>query len=321
MSFSYDVKKELSENIDKTRHCKIAELVAITSRIGEYHVLPGGRLAISFQSENLLVISALWKIIKKLYHTSAEVRVTTSPMWKTGAIYSVYVSDMSSQSEPELASRMLSDMGLLKKNGALFDLSLSHADLIPENICCKRAFLKGMFLCCGTVSDPKRSYHLEFSCMTPDRAGDVQSLLKQLGVSTSLVRRKNRYLVYVKDGDRVSTILGLVGATSGLLDFENTRILRDIGGNVNRRVNCETANMNKVISSGLRQVEQIKYIEKKAGLDSLPQELKEVAILRLENHDVGLKELGEMLTKPLGKSGINHRLARIKQIAEELGYK
>lgn len=311
MSFAYDVKKELSVSIDSARHCKIAELVAITSNIGEYVVMPGGKILLSYQSENELVISTVYMLVRKLFHVSPDVSVLRSTDWK-GKIYTLSIRNSN------LASKMLLEMGLMKANGALYDLSLSQTQLIPKKNCCKRAFLKGKFLCIGTISDPKKSYHIEFSCVTKERADDVKLLIDDFEIESRISKRKNRYVVYVKDGEKTSDILTLIGATSSLLEFENVRILRDISGNVNRQVNCETANINKRVTAGMKQVKQIEAIRDKRGLSSLPPELREVAKVRLANPDMGIKELGESLSPPLGKSGVYHRLERIKRIYEEL---
>ena len=184
--------------------------------------------------------------------------------------------------------------------------------------CCRRAFLRGAFLECGSVSDPERSYHLEFVCTDRDRAEALTAVLARCGIEAGRTRRRKNEIVYVKDSSRISDLLGMMGASVSLLEFENARIVREVRGSVNRQVNCETANINKTAGAAARQVADILFIDRTVGLGVLPKGLDETARVRLEYQEATLQELGELMDPPVGKSGVNHRLRRISAIAEKL---
>lgn len=190
--------------------------------------------------------------------------------------------------------------------------------MLVERSCCKRAFLKGVFLASGSVTNPEKGYHMEMVFDTMDQANLVEDIFRDFELETKTILRKNHHVVYFKDGSYIVDALNLMGAHVALMEMENVRILKDMRNSVNRRVNCETANMNKAVCAGVKQQEDIKFINEKKGLKFLPENLREIAELRLEEPELPLKELGEMLDPPLGKSGVNHRLKKISEIAEEL---
>lgn len=310
MSFSSDTKKELSEFTDSTRHCRLAELTAISGCCGQYVPRAFGRLFFLYQSENFFVIKTAYDLIRKLFHASADVSVISGAGRQR--FYMLLVRD------EDVVKKMLFEMKLLRMGGALVDLSLSKADLIPKNICCKRAYLRGLFLCFGSISDPHKAYRLEYVCDAEEDADEIAELLSGFDISVKKADRKGKKIVYIKEGEKISSALGVIGARKALLEFENIRILRDISGNVNRQVNCETANMNKAAVAGAEQIRQIRLIDQKIGLDNIAAELSLAAKARLDNPEMNLKELGETLSPPVGKSGMYHRFAKIKKMAEEL---
>ncbi len=195
---------------------------------------------------------------------------------------------------------------------------LSNRQLL-ERDCCKRAFLRGAYLASGSISDPNKSYHFEIVCQTDAQAGLLRELFTFFGLDIKTVTRKKYRVVYLKEGDQIVDALGLMGAHVALMKLENVRILKEMRGSVNRVVNCETANINKVVGAACRQVEDIRYIEDRLGLDELSKQLREIALLRLEYPDSSLAELGELCDPPVGKSGVNHRLRKLSQLAEKLG--
>ena len=312
MSFSGDIKTELAEQASPTRHCKLAELTAICGCCGEYIPRPGGGLFFMLQSESEYPIKAAYQLIKKLFHAAPEVLLSTGRSQARQRNYLLLLKDA------DTVGKMLFETKLMKAGGALVDLSLPHADLIPKNTCCKRAYLQGLFLCCGTMSDPHKAYRIEFVCESGADADDTAALLAEFGIKAKRTKRKNRDIIYIKEGEKIADTLGIIGARKALLEFENIRILKDISGNVNRQVNCEAANMNKTAVAGTQQIRYIEKIAAVRGLDSLPDDLRELAQARLANPDMGLKELGALLSPPVGKSGVYHRFNRIKEIAEEI---
>ncbi len=190
--------------------------------------------------------------------------------------------------------------------------------LLIERSCCKQAYLRGAFLASGSVTDPSKGYHFELVSDNPAQAELLRYIMTGFGLEPKLIRRKKYYVVYLKDGSMIVDILNIMGAHVSLMNMENVRILKDMRNTVNRRVNCETANINKTVSAAVRQLEDIAYIERTKGLKYLPEQLRAIAVARQEEPDLPLKELGEKMKPTLGKSGVNHRLRKISEIANEL---
>ena len=197
-----------------------------------------------------------------------------------------------------------------------------YEDLMSEKTlerdCCKRAYLRGWFLAAGTVSNPEGQYDLEIVAETDEQACFIRSILDSFDLGAKLTHRKGRSVLYMKEGQKVVDFLNIVGAHVALMEFENTRILKEVRGRVNRRVNCETANIKKTISASSKQVEDIRLINDTIGWEKLPESLRQMARVRMDNPDVSLAELGELLDPPVGKSGVNHRLRRLSEIAADI---
>ena len=309
MSFSSEVKEELSEQIASGRHCRLAETAAILSLCGKIVITENDRYCVKIQTENLAVARKYFTLLRKTFNIRAEVSVRKS---REVRFYSVIVSK-----DPE-ARRLLGETCLLDEDGNISEcMSPMHHRLLRQN-CCRRAFIRGAFLAVGSVSDPEKSYHFEIVCSTQEKAEELQSLLTAYEIDAKIVIRKKHYVVYVKEGSQIVELLGLMGAHISLMQLENVRIVKEMRNSVNRKVNCETANLNKTVSAAVRQAEDIRYIQEKIGLDTLPMDLEETARLRLEHTEASLKELGDMLFPKVGKSGVNHRLRKLSQIADDL---
>ena len=186
-----------------------------------------------------------------------------------------------------------------------------------QNPCCRRSYIRGAFLASGSISDPEKGYHFEIVCSEASRAEQLLEMLGSFGVEAKITLRKNSYILYVKEGSQIADILNVMEAHVGLMKFENIRILKEMRNSVNRQVNCETANINKTVSAAVKQIEDITYLRDTVGFDHIPDNLVEAAIARLDNPDATLKELGETLDPPVGKSGINHRLRRLSEMADK----
>ena len=309
MSFSSEVKEELSEQIASGRHCRLAETAAILSLCGKIVITENDRYCVKIQTENLAVARKYFTLLRKTFNIRAEVSVRKS---REVRFYSVIVSK-----DPE-ARRLLGETCLLDEDGNISEcMSPMHHRLLRQN-CCRRAFIRGAFLAVGSVSDPKKSYHFEIVCTAPEKARQLQELLASYDVDAKVVLRKRHYVVYIKEGSQIVELLGLMGAHISLMQLENVRIVKEMRNSVNRKVNCETANLNKTVSAAVRQAEDIRYIQEKIGLDKLPMDLEETARLRLEHTEASLKELGDMLSPKVGKSGVNHRLRKLSLMAEDL---
>lgn len=181
-----------------------------------------------------------------------------------------------------------------------------------------KAIVRGSFLGGGTLNNPNNKYHLEILFSTKENAEFIKFVLSEFYINSKLLNRKNCCSIYIKDAEEISKLLALMGANKAVLNFEEIRVVRDTRNNVNRLVNCETANLNKTINAAVAQIDAIKFIKKKRKFDEIQDSLKEIAQARLDNPEASLIELGEMLENPIGKSGVNHRLKKICEIAEEL---
>ena len=194
----------------------------------------------------------------------------------------------------------------------------TQREQLLSRTCCKRAFLRGAFLASGSISDPQKSYHFEIVCRTMEQAEQLQQLMNGFETEAKIVERKGHYVVYLKEGSQIVDMLNVMEAYISLMNLENVRILKEMRNSVNRKVNCETANISKTVNAAVKQLEDIELIRSKLGLDQLPQNLREMALIRLEYPEAALKELGNYLTPPVGKSGVNHRLRKLAEIAEDL---
>ncbi len=288
MSFSGEVKEELSRHISSARHCQIAELAAIMHFCGQYGRDARGNFTIGFLSENEAVVRKGFTLLKKTYNISTDVPISEEEM-----------------------------QAFMGKIGALHE---PVSPLLIKNACCQRAFLRGAFLSVGSMSDPKKQYHLEFVCTEESQALQLQEVIQKFDIEAKIVQRKKYYVVYLKEGSGIVDILNVCEAHVSLMELENLRILKEMRNSINRRVNCETANISKTVNAASRQIEDITYLRDHYGLENLPDNLREMAEVRLENPDAPLKELGEYLNPPVGKSGVNHRLRKLSEIADRIRY-
>lgn len=214
--------------------------------------------------------------------------------------------------------RVLEACKLLDEHGEVSENFSIVKNLVVQNPCCRRAFIRGAFLAAGSLSDPEKFYHFEIVCASEEKAKQLQAMIATFSIDAKIVVRKKYFVVYIKEGSQIVEILGVMEAHLSLMDLENIRILKEMRNSVNRQVNCETANINKTVSAAVKQLGDITYIRDTVGLDYLPETLAEIAQVRLDRPDATLKELGESLDPQVGKSGVNHRLRKISTIAENL---
>ena len=304
MSFSNDVKNELSRIETNDVAGDKAELLGLLRMSGAI-VIRGMNVGIHFSTENAALARRALQLLKSNYQVQTEVVITRSRRLKKNNRYQVQVIP-----SPQVST-------------ALFELQLLsvESDLknpLLENHDCKRTFLRGAFLGGGSISRPSSDYHLEMVTENEDFAHTIIKIMQSFSLKAKLTDRKNEYIVYLKDGESIINFLSVIGAHNAMMELEKVRIVKEMRNNVNRAVNCETANLNKVVKAAVRQVRCIHYIDEHMGLAELPQPLQEVAKLRLEHQDVSLNDLVEY-SGGLGKSGINHRLKKLQEIAVGLG--
>ena len=216
------------------------------------------------------------------------------------------------------ALKILQATKLINENNEIGENFSITNNIVIMKDCCKRAFIRGAFMAAGSISDPNKSYHFEIKCNSEKKAKQLIELLENYNIDGKMVARKGGYVVYIKEGEGIVDVLNVMEAHVSLMEMENVRILKGMSNYYNRQVNCETANIKKTVATSVRQIDDIDFIIQNKGIDYLPEKLQDIAWVRKENPDASLQELGEMLDPPLGKSGVNHRLRKICQIAQEL---
>lgn len=304
MSFSNDVKNELSRIETNEPCCDKAELLGLLRMSGAI-IIRGSNVGIHFSTENAALARRVLQLLKSNYQVQTEVVITRSRRLKKNNRYQVRVIPA-----PQV-SKALTELQLLSVESDLKNPLLN-------NHCCKRTFLRGAFLGGGSISRPSSDYHLEMVTGNEDFAHSIIKVMHSFSLKAKLTDRKNDFIVYLKDGESITKFLSVIGAHNSMMDFENVRIVKEMRNNVNRVVNCETANLNKVVKAAVRQINCIKYIEQHLGLNQLPQALQDTARLRLEYPDASLNELVEY-SGGIGKSGINHRLKKLQEMAVGMG--
>lgn len=312
MSFSAEVKDELSRKFSTARHCQIAEIAAIVGVCGRIMISATDTYMVRVSTENTLTARKYYTLLKKTFGINPEIVIKNSDRPARTNLYSVIVRKHAD------AVRLLQALKLLNENDELiYEYPLVNP-LLVQQTCCKRAFIRGVFLTAGSISDPNKFYHFEIVCNSEEKADQLKDIINSFELGAKMVRRKKNFVVYIKEGAQIVELLNIMEAHVALMNLENIRIVKGVKNNVNRQVNCETANLNKVVAASVKQIDDIRYIEETVGLGSLAEGLEELAELRLQYPEAPLKELGQLLSKPLGKSGVNHRLKKISEIAEKL---
>ena len=312
MSFSSEVKEELSRQVAAARHCCIAEMAAIISLCGHVKISGENRYSVKINTENISVARKYFTLLKKTFNIVPEITIRQHVYLKKGRTYTITVNNHEDALKLLITCKLLDGDGDIVENMSIVD------NVVIMNSCCKRAFVRGAFIASGSISTPEKFYHFEIVCNSYEKAVQLCNLIASFQIEAKIVERKKHFVVYIKDGSGIVDILNVMEAHVALMNLENVRILKEMRNSVNRKVNCETANLNKTVAAAVKQIEDINYIRQTVGLSYLPDTLKQLAEIRLENPDVSLKELGTLLDTPVGKSGVNHRLRKICEIADSL---
>ncbi len=312
MNFSQKVKEELVDKISNANHCRIAEISAILSLCGNVLIDENNQYALAVRTETEMTARKMYHLLRKTFRIEAEYAEKVSAYSKSQRTYIVTIEDH------EEAMRILQATKLIREDGEIEEnLSITN-NIVIKKECCKRAFIRGAFMAAGSISDPSKGYHFEISCNSDGKSIQLIKLLEYFQIDAKVVARKGKFVVYIKEGEGIVDVLNVMEAPIALMEMENIRILKDMSNYYNRQVNCETANIKKTVTTACRQIEDIQFIMKVKGINYLPEKLQDIAQMRIEHPDVPLQELGTMMTPPLGKSGVNHRLRKISQIADEL---
>lgn len=312
MSFSSSVKDELSRQMPGARHCQIAETAAILSLCGRVKISASDHFWIEIHTENVAVARKYFTLLKKTFNIRTDVSIRSGINPGRSRTYIVAVR------EHEEALKVLQAVKLINSQGEIGENLSLIRNVVLQNACCRRAFIRGAFLAAGSISAPEKFYHFEIVCPTEPKAEQLKNIIATFDIEAKIVPRKKYYVVYIKEGSQIVDILNVMEAPVSLMELENIRIVKEMRGSVNSQVNCETANINKTVSAAVKQIEDIRFIQSVAGLSGLPESLQEMARIRLERPEATLKELGEALEPPVGKSGVNHRLRKLSLVAEEL---
>ena len=295
MSFSSDVKAELARQCSKSRHCQLAELAGMLELEGvieKEHLT----LELKLASDNELLTQKFQMLIRQAF--GFEVKQGLNEQQSREILQALHWNRVMQEEIP---------------------LEKQRTDgLLVQRICCKRAFIRGAFMAAGSISDPNKSYHFEIVCHTMEQAMQLQQLMGSFDADAKIVERKERFVLYLKEGSQIVDMLNVMEAYVALMQLENVRILKEMRNSVNRKVNCETANINKTVNAAVKQLEDIRKIQSVIGFDDLPASLAEMAQVRLEHPEATLKELGTFLDPPVGKSGVHHRLRKLAEMAENL---
>ncbi|WP_010676561.1 DNA-binding protein WhiA [Bacillus timonensis] len=306
MSFASETKKELT-NLEIKDCCAKAELSALIRMNGALS-FSNKKIVVDIQTENAAIARRIYILLKKCYNVGVELLVRKKMRLKKNNVYIVRLI--------EDAKDILEDLKIFEG----FSLRQEISSELVAKKCCKRSYLRGAFLAGGSVNNPETSsYHLEIFSLYKEHNDSLCELMNVFELNAKTLERKKGFITYLKEAEKITEFLNVIGAHQALLRFEDVRIVRDMRNSVNRLVNCETANLNKTIGASIRQVENIRYIDETVGLGILPDKLREIAELRIAYQDVTLKELGEMVSSgQISKSGINHRLRKIDEIADKL---
>ncbi|MGP6140464.1 MULTISPECIES: DNA-binding protein WhiA [unclassified Jeotgalibaca] len=306
MSYASDVKKELTQLEVHREHAK-AELTALIRMSGSVSIY-NQKMILNIQSENAAIARRMYSLLKDHYRVEGELLVRRKMKLKKNNIYIVRLK--------QNVQELLKDLDIF--DGLSFTTKVSEEIINNEQK--ERSYLRGAFLAGGSVNSPETSrYHLEIYSNYEDHNKDICEMMNHFDLNARTIDRRNGFITYLKEAEKIADFLAMVGAHNAMMKFEDVRIIRDMRNSVNRLVNCENANMNKTIDAASKQIQNIEFIEQTVGLDKLPGKLQEIALLRLENPDVSLKELGEMVPSGvISKSGINHRIRKINEYADKL---
>ena len=312
MSFSAEVKEELLGHTAGTRHCQLAGIADIITSIGYVGETEGGGKALYLLSDNAQVLRKLFTLFKKAFNIVTSILEDVPDVRIGGRIYSPVLTDTRQVEDVLMATK------LMDKDGNIRDFAEGASPLVVKNSCCKRAFLRDAFLCTGSISDPNKGYHMEFVCNHEGQAMLIKDLIESFDIEARIVLRKKYHVLYIKEGAGIVDLLNIMEAPISLMNLENLRIVKEMRNSINRKVNCEVANITKTVNAATKQIEDITFIRDQMGFKGLPDNLREMAEVRLEHPDATLLELGKFLDPPVGKSGVNHRLRKLSELADRM---
>ena len=312
MSFSVNAKEELIHLPMEKPCCMLAELAALTQTSASLGFRGAGRFSVTWRVESAALARRIFTCLKKSLGLAPSLEVVQHARLggRTSCVLTL---------EDDDARKLLAALRMMEQQpDGNWSLKRTSPHLGLTRQCCRRSFLRGLFLGSGSISAPEKNYYLELMPGDDDAAQAALRLMEKCGVEAKCHQRKGRPVVYIKNVQGLEDLLTLMGASSAMLKLENLRITRQMRGNINRASNCDDHNYEKAVTAGEQQAERIKQIALKGGLSSLSLPLRQVAELRMAHPEASLTELGQLLTPPVGKSGVNHRLQRLMALADAL---
>ena len=310
MAYTADVKSELMQSPVLKDCCAGAELTALLLLSGSISLCGLGRYRLTFGSENAAVVRYFFTQLKRAFALAPEIRAVRSNQRGEHIRYQL-------QLEGEEAAGLLDRLGLLDPK-QLLGIRMRPGRAILSRECCRKAYLRGAFLACGWISQPEKAYHFEFAAPDEEQAKTLQELIARWDVQARISARKSQQIVYVKKSEDVETLLGVLGASSALLTFENVRIMKSLRNDLNRQMICDDFNTDKTVRAAAQQLDDIAVIEKYLGLGKLPASLRQAAEARIASPDATLSQLGELMDPPAAKSAVNKRIRRLGELAQKL---
>lgn len=312
MSFSGDVRTQIAGIIPGPAHCRLAELAVLLALSASFTWTPDTGLRLEISADKGAAGRKCFTLLRKQININSRLR---SMVQDQSDSFQCSIQGADAQEELEKLAAVL---GYEDRTRPFGQEGTRIPGALLERECCRRAFLRAAFLCVGSMSDPEKEYHLEFACTEGDTAEQIREVLNGYGMGAKVIRRKKYHVVYLKDSEEIAQVLGLIGAHVSLMELENRRIMKEVRNSVNRRVNCETANISKTVNAAQNQIRDIQFLEREGRLRELPEGLRKIAELRLEHPEVSMSELGRMCSPPISKSGVSHRLRKLSEHAQRL---
>lgn len=308
MSFSSEIKDEVAKIKVEDYKIILSELAGITPMCGILN-FKNNKISMEYITENAPVARRIFTFLRRSFGFDVEVKNVRSTQLKKN-VFIIYISQ-------DESCRLLLDELKYIKGASVFMINYAPTDLIKTSNE-KKAYIRGAFMGSGSITDPKKGYHLEFVSENESNAYFLRDTINEFGLKSKVIMRKEKYIIYIKDSEQISDVLSLIGAYNSVLNYENVRVIKEMRNNVNRIVNCETANLNKTVKSSYDQVEDIKLIEREIGIENLDEDLKAIAKIRLENRSMSLNDIANSLEPKLSKSTVNYRFKKLRRIANKL---
>lgn len=308
MSFSSEIKDEVAKIKVEDYKIILSELAGITPMCGILN-FKNNKISMEYITENAPVARRIFTFLRRSFGFDVEVKNVRSTQLKKN-VFIIYISQ-------DESCRLLLDELKYIKGASVFMINYAPTDLIKTSNE-KKAYIRGAFMGSGSITDPKKGYHLEFVSENESNAYFLRDTINEFGLKSKVIMRKEKYIIYIKDSEQISDFLSLIGAYNSVLNYENVRVIKEMRNNVNRIVNCETANLNKTVKSSYDQVEDIKLIEREIGIENLDEDLKAIAKIRLENRSMSLNDVANSLEPKLSKSTVNYRFKKLRRIANKL---